>query len=54
MWAEMGSKPSQNMKGCGMLLSKELRSVLQADDASLREVAVLLGSADGPVERSAN
>ena len=54
MWAEMGSKPSQNMKGCGMLLSPEMASILRKDDPELVNLASLLGSAEGPVERRPN
>lgn len=54
MWAEMGSKPSQNMKGCGMLLSPEMASILRKDDPDLVSLASLLGSAEGPIERRPN
>ena len=53
MWAEMGSKLSQNMKGCGMLFSQELAALPQADDLYLAELASLLGSAQGILETRA-
>ena len=53
IWTEMGSKPSQNMKGCGMLLSRELAFLLQAGDPYLAELASLLGSTQGILKRRA-
>lgn len=50
IWAEMGSKPSQNMKGCGMLLSQELASILRTDDPYLSEPASRVGSTNGTMK----
>ncbi len=42
-WAECGPKPSQNIKGCGMLVSDDLASILQEREAELRAFADCLG-----------
>ena len=42
-WAPFGPKPSQNLKGCGILASPDLTEVLRGTKASLNVLASCLG-----------
>ena len=42
-WAQCGEKPSQNLKGCGMLMSGEVSSVLRAAKSALAPLPACLG-----------
>ena len=43
IWARIGPKPSQNLKGCGMLASPDLGEILQAAEPELQLLASCLG-----------
>jgi len=43
IWARIGPKPSQNLKGCGMLASPDLGKILQAAEPQLQKLASCLG-----------
>jgi len=43
-WAPCGSKPSQNMKGCGMLASAQLVPALRSAERELKRVSSCLDS----------
>jgi 23S rRNA (adenine2030-N6)-methyltransferase len=43
IWASMGPKPSQNLKGCGMLAGGAMGRVLEESRCQLRELAQALG-----------
>ena len=43
IWARCGPKPSQNLKGCGMLASTELAPIFKRIEVSLSAVASCMG-----------
>jgi len=43
MWARIGPKPSQNLKGCGMLASSSLSEILSKAEPDLTALASCLG-----------
>jgi hypothetical protein len=43
-WAPCGPKPSQNLKGCGMLVSTQVVSALRRGEEELKRVSACLGS----------
>lgn len=43
-WSRCGPKPSQNMKGCGVLVSHQVATILEALVPRLREVAASISS----------
>jgi 23S rRNA A2030 N6-methylase RlmJ len=42
-WAPFGDKPSQNLKGCGMLVADQVQPLLQAAYGELEAVALRMG-----------
>lgn len=42
-WARLGLRPSQNLKGCGMLASPGLTQILQSAEASFTTLASCMG-----------
>lgn len=43
LWAQCGSKPSQNLKGCGMLVSDEVSSWMRTVRSSIAHLPTCLG-----------
>jgi 23S rRNA (adenine2030-N6)-methyltransferase len=43
IWARFGPKPSQNLKGCGMLASPQLADILERSRDTLQSLASCLG-----------
>lgn len=42
-WAPCGKKPSQNLKGCGVLVSRPLVPLIESARAELEHIATLIG-----------
>ena len=42
-WSHCGPKPSQNLKGCGLLLSDSLATLVKKQEQALKEIAGCMG-----------